>query len=93
MQIKYTLPLLAIAGIAFAVFTVINSNRPTPIAPAVTEPASAPFTTFIAGAGIVEAQSHNIAIGTPLPGIVKIVTVDVGDKIKKGNPLFYMDDR
>ena len=93
MQIKYTLPLLAIAGIAFAVFTVINSNRPTPVAPAVTEPASAPFTTFIAGAGIVEAQSHNIAIGTPLPGIVKIVTVDVGDKIKKGNPLFYMDDR
>jgi RND family efflux transporter MFP subunit len=93
MQIKYTLPLLAVAGIAFAIFTVINSNQPTPIASAVTEPASAPFKTFIAGAGIVEAQSQNIAIGTPLPGIIKIVTVSVGDKIKKGNPLFYMDDR
>ena len=93
MQIKYTLPLLAFAGIAFAIFTVINSNQPTPIASAVTEPASAPFKTFIAGAGIVEAQSQNIAIGTPLPGIIKIVTVSVGDKIKKGNPLFYMDDR
>jgi HlyD family secretion protein len=93
MQIKYTLSLLAIAGFLFAAYTVINSNQPVPIAKAVTEPASAPFKAFIAGAGIVEAQSQNIAIGTPLPGIVKIVAVKVGDQVKAGAPLFYLDDR
>ena len=93
MQTKYTLPLLAIVGILFAVYTVINSNKPTPIAIAVTEPASAPFKAFIAGAGIIEAQSQNIAIGTPLPGIVTTVAVKVGDRVKVGAPLFYLDDR
>ena len=93
MQIKYTLPLLAIAGFAFAAYTVIRSNQPMPIAIPVTEPASAPFKAFIAGAGIIEAQSQNIAIGTPLPGIVKTVTVKVGDQVKADAPLFYLDER
>jgi RND family efflux transporter MFP subunit len=93
MQIKYILPLLAIAGFLFAAYTVINSNQPTPIAQAVTEPSTAPFKAFIAGSGIIEAQSQNIAIGTPLPGIVKTVAVKVGDQVKTGAPLFYLDDR
>ncbi|MEI6333412.1 MAG: HlyD family efflux transporter periplasmic adaptor subunit [Methylococcaceae bacterium] len=93
MQIKYTLPLLAIVGFAFAAYTVIRSNQPTPIAIPFTEPASAPFKAFIAGAGIIEAQSQNIAIGTPLPGIVKTVTVKVGDQVKADTPLFYLDER
>jgi HlyD family secretion protein len=93
MQIKYTLPILAIAGFLFAAYTVINSNQPVPIAKAVTEPAFAPFKAFIAGAGIIEAQSQNIAIGTPLSGIVKTVAVKVGDQVKAGAPLFYLDDR
>lgn len=93
MQIKYTLPILAVAGFLFAAYTVISSNKPIPIAPAVAPPASAPFKSFIAGAGIVEPQSQNIAIGTPLAGIVKTVAVKVGDKVKAGAPLFYLDDR
>ena len=93
MQIKYILPLFAIAGFLFAAYTVINSNQPVPVAVAVTEPASAPFKAFIAGAGIIEAQSQNIAIGTPLPGIVKTVAVKVGDQVKATAALFYLDDR
>lgn len=93
MQIKYTLPILAVAGFLFAAYTVVNSNKPIPVAPAVAPPASAPFKSFIAGSGIVEAKSQNIAIGTPLSGIVKTVDVKVGDKIKTGTPLFYLDDR
>ncbi|TAK62155.1 biotin/lipoyl-binding protein [Methylobacter sp.] len=93
MQIKYTLPILAAVGFLFAAYTVISSNKPVPVAPAVAPPASAPFKSFIAGAGIVEAKSQNIAIGTPLSGIVKTVAVKVGDKVKAGTPLFYLDDR
>jgi HlyD family secretion protein. len=93
MQVKYTLPILAAVGFFFAAYTVVNSNKPIPVAPAVAPPASAPFKSFIAGAGIVEAKSQNIAIGTPLSGIVKTLAVKVGDKVKAGAPLFYLDDR
>lgn len=90
---KYTLPMLAIVGIAAAIATVVNGNKPIPVAPAVVEPSRSPFQSFIAGAGIVEAKSQNIAIGSPLNGIVKEVTVAVGDQVKTGNPLFRLDDR
>jgi HlyD family secretion protein len=93
MQVKYTLPALAAAGFLFAAYTVVSSNNPVPVAPAVAPPASAPFKSFIAGSGIVEAKSRNIAIGTPLSEIVKTVAVKVGDKVKAGTPLFYLDDR
>ncbi len=93
IKFNYKLPLLAAIGLGFAIFTVINSNKPTPIAQPVTEPASAPFKSFIAGAGIIEAQSRNIEIGTPLPGIIKNLNVKVGDKVKADTALFSIDDR
>lgn len=93
MKTKWLLPLLAIAGFLFASYTVVSGSKSTPVAPAVAEPAFAPFQNFIAGAGITEAKSQNIAIGTPLPGIVKTVAVKVGDQVKSGNALFYLDDR
>ncbi|MGZ8214424.1 MAG: efflux RND transporter periplasmic adaptor subunit [Methylosarcina sp.] len=90
---KYTLPVLAIAGFLFGVYSAAFSNRPMPIAEPVADPAVAPFRSFIAGSGIVEAKSQNIAIGTPLPGIVLAVPVTVGDKVKAGDILFKVDDR
>lgn len=90
---KYLLPLLALVGLFFAGYTVVSSNQPMPIAQAVAEPSSSPFKEFIAGAGIIEAKSQNIAIGTPLPRIVTRVAVKVGDAIKQGSPLFYLDER
>ncbi|MFZ2451887.1 MAG: efflux RND transporter periplasmic adaptor subunit [Methylovulum miyakonense] len=93
MKIKYLLPILAGAGFIFATYTVISGSQPMPVAAAVVEPASAPFKAFIAGSGIIEAQSQNITVGTPLSGIASSVTVKVGDKVKAGQPLFYLDDR
>jgi RND family efflux transporter MFP subunit len=63
------------------------------VAPAVVEPSRSPFKSFIAGAGIVEAKSQNIAIGSPLNGIVTAVMVTVGDQVKADTPLFRLDDR
>lgn len=90
---KYTLPVLAAAGFIFGVYTTVKGNQPVPVAPPVAAPANAPFQAFIAGSGIVEAQSQNIAIGTPLPGVVKTVAVKVGDTVKAGDALFLLDDR
>ena len=90
---KYLLPLFAIAGFLFALYTVAQGAKPIAIAAPVVEPALAPFDETIAGAGLVEAKSQNIAIGTPLAGIIAKVPVQIGQKVKRGELLFSIDDR
>lgn len=90
---KYALPLLAAVGFLFAVYLVISGGKPAPVSQPVAAPAQAPFKTYIAGAGIIEARSDNIAIGSSLPGVVDTVLVKVGDKVKPGEPLFRLDPR
>jgi len=89
----YLVPLLAIAGMIFAVATVIRTSRPQVAAPPVIQPPSAPFAAFVAGSGLVESASQNIAAGTPVPGVVTAVDVRVGQHVKAGDPLFRIDDR
>jgi HlyD family secretion protein len=93
MKIRFILPVLAIAGFLFATYTVVSGSKSTPVAPAVAEPSSAPYQSFIAGAGIIEAKSQNISIGTSLSGLVTTVAAKVGDKVSAGTPLFYLDNR
>lgn len=90
---KYVIPLLAVVGAIAAVRVVISENQPVQPTLPVAEPAKSPFTSQIAGAGLVEASTQNIAIGTNLAGIVSKVHVTAGDKVKAGQPLFEIDDR
>jgi HlyD family secretion protein len=90
---KFLLPLLAIGGVLFAVWTVVMSTQPTPAAPPVAQPAQAPFASFIAGAGIIEASTENIAVGTPVSGVVTGLYVQVGQAVQVNDPLFALDDR
>lgn len=87
------LPVIAVIGIALAVYTVGASNRHVPSAAPVAAPAAAPFTSYIAGAGLIEPQSENIAVGTVVGGVVQEVMVTVGDRVSRGQPLFRIDDR
>lgn len=90
---KFVLPLLAIVGVVFAVWTVMRGAQAVPPAQPVVAPTEAPFSRNVAGAGIVEAASENIAIGPVVPGVVMEVFVQVGDHVKAGDPLFRVDDR
>ena len=87
------LPVAAAFGLVIAIVVAMQSQRETPPAQPVAQPAQAPFKSYIGGAGIVEARTENICIGTSLPGIVKTVFVNVGDRVKAGTPLFQIDDR
>jgi HlyD family secretion protein len=89
----YIVPLLAIAGLAFALWTVVEGGKPEPAAPPVAEPAQTLFRFAVAGAGIVETSTQNIAVGTPISGVVRTVVVQVGDMVKAREPLFSLDDR
>jgi RND family efflux transporter MFP subunit len=57
----------------------------------VVESAKAPFGSYIFGSGIVEASTGNIAVGTPVSGIVTAVYVKWGERVKSGDPLFKID--
>jgi len=90
---RYFLPLLAVVGVAFAIWTVVTGSRPVPAAPPVVPPAQASFASYVAGSGIIEASTQNIAIGTHVSGVVTEIFVKVGDTVKAGDPLFKLDDR
>jgi HlyD family secretion protein len=90
---KYLLPLFAVIGVGLAIAMVIEGNRAAPVAPPAVQPATAPFSAYIFGPGIVEASTENIAVGTPVPGVVTEVYVKWGDRIKRGNALFKIDTR
>jgi multidrug resistance efflux pump len=90
---KYLLPILAVAGLAFALWMAKQSAKTVPPAKAVAEPARSPFADKISGAAIVEASTRNISIGSHVPGIVASVYVKVGQRVKSGAPLFSLDDR
>lgn len=89
----YILPVVALLGILFVIRTVIVGSVPPPVAPPVVEPARPPYESFVAGSGIIESISENIAIASPLAGVIKQVYVKAGDTVDKGQALFSLDDR
>jgi multidrug efflux pump subunit AcrA (membrane-fusion protein) len=87
------IPTLAVAGVCLAAYTVMKQNKPIIPAQPVAQPASPPYADRVAGAGLVEASTQNIAIGTQISGVVSKVHVKAGDRVKAGDPLFTIDER
>jgi|1185.fasta_scaffold56378_1 HlyD family secretion protein len=90
---KFGLPIVAIGLIAFAVRYMAQAEKRMPVVPPPIQPASNPFPNSVAGAGMVEPETENISIGTPLAGIIVDVCVKVGQRVNAGEPLFRIDDR
>jgi HlyD family secretion protein len=90
---KYVLPIVAALLFAFALFNVVRGQAVKPPLSPPAEPARTPFGHTVAGSGLIEAQSENIAVGSALAGVVTQVDVKVGQKVKAGDPLFRLDDR
>lgn len=89
---NWILPLVALVGLIFTLISVFN--RPASLArKPLTTPPSTIFKNTVAGIGVVEPQSEIINLGTELPGIVRIVHVKVGEQVRKGSPLFTLDER
>src|SRR5258708_10062483 len=93
MMSKYALPLLAIIGLVFAIGAVIQGNETPAITLPPVQAAKVPFASYVAGAGIIEASTENIAIGTPVAGIVTAIYVTWSDRGNTGDPLFKNDNR
>jgi multidrug resistance efflux pump len=90
---KYGLPLAALLMLFFALYHVVRAQQKLPKLEPPVPPARSPFGAGVAGAGLAEAQTENIAVGTNLPGIVTRVFVKVDQKAHPGDALFMIDDR
>jgi multidrug resistance efflux pump len=77
-------------------YHVQRTSQSAPLTTPPEDPARAPFEYVVAGSGVVEAQTENIALGAALPGLVLEVYVptrSVGQYVQAGTPLFRIDDR
>jgi len=92
-MIKYGLPIFAALALTFAVFKIVHSQ---PVHARFAPPAAPPSAVYgnqVGAVGLVEAESENIAISVPVPGLVTRVDVKAGEHVRKGGRLFSLDDR
>jgi HlyD family secretion protein len=92
-MIKYGLPIFAAIALTFAIFKIVHSQ---PVHAKLNPPAAPPsavYTNQVGAVGLVEAESENIAISLPVPGLVTRIDVKAGDRVRKGARLFSLDDR
>lgn len=93
MLYKVLLPIVALVALGFAFRHVVVADQEPPKLPPPVEPARSPYANSVAGAGVVEPLTENIAVGSPLPGVVVEMFVRVGDEVAAGQKLFRLDDR
>jgi RND family efflux transporter MFP subunit len=90
---RWLLPLLAVAGVVAVFYTANRDTQPVPPPQVVAPPAVAGFPNYIAGSGIIEPTTRNIAVSTPVGGVVTRIWPAVGSVVAAGDPLFRLDDR
>jgi HlyD family secretion protein len=93
---RSVMPILALCMGMLGFYHVHQTSQGALTAAPPEPPARVPFEQTVAGLGVVEAQTENIAIGAALPGLVLEVFVPsskVGIRVPAGTPLFRIDDR
>lgn len=84
---------VAIVGIIAVSLLVFQLKKPQPKPTPLVEPSQAPYADSIGARGMVESVNENVRIAPVLPGLISEVYVKVGDRVKKGDPLFRQDTR
>src|SRR5262245_42083468 len=93
---RFVLPVLGLGMGVLGFYHVQQRSQSVPLTAPLENPARVPFEHGVAGSGVVEAQTENIALGAALPGLVLEVYVpsgSVGKYVEANTPLFRIDDR
>lgn len=93
MLTRYGLPLIAVCTLAFAATQMIKAQQKPPAVDPPIEPGKSPYPRQVAGSGLVEPETENIAVGSHTVGVVAKLNVKVGQTVRPGDPLFQLDDR
>src|SRR5215471_7747472 len=89
----FMLPVVALAALIFGIISVVRSQPRREITPPPSPPPVSSYAHTVAAVGLVETSTENIAIGTEIAGVVTNIYVDVGSRVKTGEPLFSIDSR
>jgi multidrug efflux pump subunit AcrA (membrane-fusion protein) len=92
-MLKKGLTLFAGLVLVLAILSIMRMRPVNAAVPPPSQPPASGFTKSIGAIGLVEAQSENIAISVPVPGLVTHVYVKAGDHVRKGERLFTLDGR
>lgn len=84
---------LAVLGVAGTVYLVQKMAQKPPPPPPAAEPSRSPYPSAVAATGMIESTRENVKVATLKAGLVQKVHVEVGSKVKQGDPLFQIDDR
>ena len=90
------LPLAAVGMASFALYHLITAAEFLPNLPPPRVPSHTLTMQRLSGTGMVEPRSESVSLGTAQSGVVLEVyygTERVGERVKKGEPLFRVDDR
>jgi len=90
---RFIIPVVALAALTFGIISVVRSQ---PRREATTPPSPPPVSSYaqtVAAVGLVETSTENIAVGAEIAGVVTNIYVQVGDRVKAGEPLFGIDSR
>jgi multidrug efflux pump subunit AcrA (membrane-fusion protein) len=90
---RFLLPLIGILAAGGATYSIAKTTPHRERTDPPSQPPVSEFHDTIAAVGVIEASTENIAIGTPLSGIVPKVYVGAGDAVRAGDPLFELDTR
>jgi HlyD family secretion protein len=83
---------LPVLGVAFASYWITVSARKGDAAPPAKPPATSDYVNTISGAGIIESSSRDIAVSPQVGGKVVQVFVEESQFVRKGGPLYQLDD-
>jgi multidrug efflux pump subunit AcrA (membrane-fusion protein) len=90
---KFVLPVTAAVLFLLGLWSVARTQPRYPPAAPIAAPPSSPFAATVAGVGLVEARTENLALSVPVAGLVSAVHVQVGETVPAGHVLFTLDDR
>lgn len=93
---NWFLPLVALGMATFAMYHLLTAAEVLPPQQPPITPATAISLERVSGTGMVEPRTESVSVGTAQSGVVlEVYYADdsVGREIKKGEPLFKVDDR
>lgn len=84
---------LALAGVVAATVLVLRLRAQPPPPKPLAQPSRSPFPNTLAATGILESTRENVRLGVPKSGLIQKVFVNIGDRVRAGDPLLQLDDR
>lgn len=88
----FVIAIIAAACFAFILSSIHTKGKNETESEVVVAPPVSPFKTSIVGVGIVEPSNESIFIGSPLNRIIEKIKVKVGERVKKGDILFELEN-